>query len=291
VTRTADTRWARVLLMILAFLGAALLGGYQRRTGPSYPVKVQETLAGGEVSGRLPRSHPGEGDAVLSLQAPSGVNGELVWRRYPTAEAWTHLPLIREGETLTASLPHQPPAAKLEYSLRLRAGGDGVTIPAEETVLIRFRGAVPTWVLILHVFCMFFSLMMGFRASVGALAGESRPSRFVPWVLAFLIPGGLVMGPVVQKLAFGAFWTGWPFGEDWTDNKTLATVLVWVIAALVTRKRRSWERLAILVAMAAMLAVYLIPHSTHGSELDWEAMESEQGRVPAVGLGFTIPRG
>ena len=100
MTRVADRRWARVLLMIVAFLGTALLGYYQRRTGPSYPVRVHETVAGGEVTGRLPRSHPGEGDALLSLQAPPGVTGNLVWRRYPTSDAWTHLPVSYTHLTL-----------------------------------------------------------------------------------------------------------------------------------------------------------------------------------------------
>ena len=41
-------------------------------------------------------------------------------------------------------------------------------------------------------------------------------------VLLFL--GGIIMGPVIQKYAFGAFWTGWPFGHDLTDNKTLCGI-------------------------------------------------------------------
>ena len=36
----------------------------------------------------------------------------------------------------------------------------------------------------------------------------------------------------VQKAAFGAYWTGFPFGYDLTDNKTVLMWLAWVLAAL-----------------------------------------------------------
>jgi len=39
------------------------------------------------------------------------------------------------------------------------------------------------------------------------------------------------LGPLVQLNAFGDLWTGWPFGGDWTDNKTLFAFIFWVIAA------------------------------------------------------------
>jgi hypothetical protein len=53
--------------------------------------------------------------------------------------------------------------------------------------------------------------------------------------------GGLILGPPVQLEAFGALWTGWPFGADLTDNKTLIAVLAWVpavVAALRNKKTR-----------------------------------------------------
>ncbi len=46
--------------------------------------------------------------------------------------------------------------------------------------------------------------------------------------MMLLVLGGFLLGPIVQKYAFGAFWTGWPFGEDLTDNKTAVAVLAWL---------------------------------------------------------------
>mgnify|MGYP006993422878 CR=1 FL=1 len=256
---------ARFLLLLAALVLTVVVGGYQRRTGPSWPVPVDVTLGGAWVRGELPRSHPGEGGARISLEAPGTVAGEIEWRRYPTRDPWTHITMERQDGKLIAELPHQPPAAKLEYSVRLRRGEAEATFPRDGAAVIRYRGDVPAAVLLPHILCMFISLLFAIRAGLGGVVNEARPARFIPWILAFLVPGGLLLGPIVQKLSFGAYWTGWPFGEDWTDNKTLAVVLVWGLAWLWARRRPARERTAVLLAVVIMLAVYFIPHSTLGS--------------------------
>ena len=282
MTRKMDTRLARVLLFTVAFVATVVLAYYQRRTGPTWPVSVRETLSGGAVHGRLPRSHAGAGTALLSLEAPPEATGEVLWRRFPTDDPWNHALLQRKGNRLETTLPHQPPAGKVEYSLRLHSGGETRVIPPGGTIVLRFRGDVPAWVLVPHILLMFFALLVGLRAGLGAVLGESRPGRFVPWVLVLLIPGGLLFGPLVQKMAFGSFWTGWPLGEDWTDTKTLASVLLWVVAAFLVRHGGRTERLAVLAATVVMLAVYLVPHSANGSQLDWEEIERRQAGTGAL---------
>ena len=78
--------------------------------------------------------------------------------------------------------------------------------------------------------------------------------------------GGLLLGPAVQKYAFDAWWTGWPFGHDLTDNKTAIAVAAWGIALLRTRGGRG-ARVAIVVAALVTMAVFIVPHSMFGSEL------------------------
>lgn len=295
MTRLLERRWFRFLLGALALVGTLALAYYQRRTGPTWPVRVSEELAGGEVRGRLPRTHAGDGDAGVALAAAPGVAGELVWRRFPTDDAWTRQALSRQGDRLVASLPHQPPAAKLEYSVRLATAGGELVLPASGPAVIRFRGEVPAWLLIPHVLLMFVALVLVLRALLGALLDEPRLGRFVPYILGCLVAGGFVLGPAVQKLAFGDWWTGWPFGTDWTDNKTLAALVAWLLAAAVARYRPRRLRPVVLLAAAVMLAVYLIPHSYRGSQLDWAALETagagaavtEAGPPPAPEPGPT----
>ena len=70
--------------------------------------------------------------------------------------------------------------------------------------------------LVLHVAAMFLAMMIAVRAALAAVF-RLREVRTLAWVaLGGLVVGGLVLGPIVQKYAFGAFWTGWPNGYDLT---------------------------------------------------------------------------
>jgi hypothetical protein len=87
----------------------------------------------------------------------------------------------------------------------------------------------------------------------------------------------MILGPLVQKFAFGELWTGVPFGWDLTDNKTLIALIFWILAVLMNRKK---DR-PIYTALAAvvLLLVFSIPHSMFGSELDYSSGEVTQGLI------------
>ncbi len=287
-----EKRWFKILLCFVAFFGMAFLAVYQRVTGPTHPLRVHETLASRTVSGKLVRSHPGAGGAIIELETPDdSISGQVVWRRYPTEAAWQSLPMHWEDGTLSAELPHQPPAGKLEYSVQLQSGREQLVVPEGPAVIIRYRGDVPPLVLIPHIICMFLALTVVLRSGLGLLLREERIERLIKWVLIFLLPGGLVLGPMVQKYAFGAYWTGWPFGDDWTDNKTAAAFLAWIVAWLVARYWPRFLRPAMAVAFVVMIAVYLIPHSANGSEIDWDEIDSAEAEAAQIGPESSLERG
>jgi hypothetical protein len=95
----------------------------------------------------------------------------------------------------------------------------------------------------------------------------------------------------VQKFAFDAYWTGFPWGYDLTDNKTLLMWLAWAVAcgALGRPGRRDvpgWGRRGtVFVAAVVMTVVYLIPHSLRGSQLDYGQVESGTPAAEAVESG------
>jgi hypothetical protein len=190
---------------------------------------------------------------------------------------------------LQGMLPAQPAAGKLEYFVELDSPDGIIRIPADESenLIIRFKDPVPAGVLVPHIICMFLALLIGVRTALGAVVSPVRLKGLAWTTLALMTVGGMILGPIVQKYAFGAYWTGWPLGYDLTDNKTLIMWVVWVAVAIVISKRGSARdavvRGAILVAAVVMMAVYLIPHSLRGSELDYseldepvEAIEGEQ---------------
>jgi hypothetical protein len=173
------------------------------------------------------------------------------------------------GGGLAASVPHQPPAGKVEYRVVLHDGARQVPLPEEGRVVARFRGDVPAGVLIPHILAMFSSMFLATRALFEVL----RPSRPLARGMVFsamilLVVGGLFLGPLVQKFAFDAWWTGWPFGTDLTDNKTLLAVIAWLPATVIAL-RGSRTRAAVIVGWVVMMGVFLIPHSLYGSEIDW----------------------
>ena len=255
------------IIAILITLSAAF---YQRATGPTYPLEERTELGGHPVEMVLERTHGGDGDQEVYIEkTPEGTTGNLIWRRYPSSEEFRTVPMRPEEEGLIANLPHQPPAGKLEYYCELRLGGESVRIPRVRAVVTRFKGYVPPAVLLPHIFFMFAAMLLSNRVGIEALR-DGRKTRLFAWItFVFLTLGGMIFGPIVQKYAFGAYWTGSPFGHDLTDNKTLIAFVGWVVA-LVALRRSSNARWWVFGAALLLFVIFLIPHSMLGSELKVE---------------------
>jgi hypothetical protein len=279
-------RGTAALLWVAAFVLMAGAAVWQRLTGPTRPQRGQVVVAGQDVRFRLVRSSVSGEPFLVAIPVPAGVTGAVHYRRFPLDEPFREVPMTREGETLAALLPTQPPAGKLEYYATLATPGGTVRVPEGKPVVMRFKGDVPAGVLVPHVVAMFLSMLIGVRAALAALLGRPEAKRYAWVALVGITIGGLVLGPIVQKYAFGAYWTGWPFGEDLTDNKTLAMWLAWVVAvAVLARRREPGDRVGRWTVVAACLvtiAVYLVPHSLRGSQLDYGRLEktgAPQGSV------------
>jgi uncharacterized membrane protein len=266
-----------LFLWIFSFLFTIAIAYYQRTTGPTYPVRGKVEFGGQEVKYRLIRSSDDENGAKVTFKDISeNISGSIRYKRFKSSEDWTETPLRRDGANLIGILPQQPPAGKLEYTVTLSSGGETIRL-SEEPIVIRYKGAVPAWVLFPHIIIMFFAMMMSTRTGLEALFKGKRSYNFAWITVVSLFVGGLILGPVVQKYAFDAFWTGWPFGQDLTDNKTLAAWLFWVFALWRLYKKPE-SRVWTVIAMVMLLAVYLIPHSMFGSELDYTTGEVNTGR-------------
>jgi hypothetical protein len=246
-------------------------------TGPTYPVTGEAELLGSAVAYELLRSHGGLGDQPVTVTVPdTTIGGTLVWRRYKTDDPWTRQRLVRNDDDLTGALPHQPPAGKIEYHIELAKNGKTRMIPEHENVVTRFKGDVPRTVLVPHVLLMFLGMLISTRAGLEALARGRRMILYAFLAAALIFVGGMIYGPIVQKYAFGAYWTGFPVGMDLTDNKTLISMIMWVIALAAVWKN-SRPRWWVFAASVSTLVIFMIPHSLHGSELKYAG-----GSSPAV---------
>ncbi len=227
---------------------------------------------GNPVAFRLPRSADTTGDCPIGVRAPGrGLTGYVEYRRNKTDDPWTRIEMVRNGERLAAFLPKQPAAGKLAYRLVVSSGGREYPVSGEEPIVIRFKDPVPGVVQIPHILIMFLAMLFSTRAGLAALDKSHNPRKLVIATCVLLFVGGFLLGPIMQKYAFGEFWTGIPFGTDLTDNKTLIAMIAWV-AALVAGRKGKAARGWVLAASIILLLVYSIPHSLLGSELDYTAM-------------------
>ena len=268
---------ANYLRIVIAFIIMITAAIYQRKTGPTHPIDVDISWKGAEVSGQLSRSYDEEGDQPIEITvSDTTIKAVLVHRRFKTADEWIGMKMKRQDENLQASLPHQPPAGKLEYFIQLNYGDESINVPEDRMVVTRFTGFVPGYVLLPHIILMFFAMLLSTWAGLEAAFNNEKMIKLTFWTTLFLFLGGMILGPIVQKFAFGEFWTGVPFGYDLTDNKTLLAMIAWGWAAWAGYKKKS-ARLWIIIASVILLVVYSIPHSVMGSELDYQTMEVGTG--------------
>ncbi len=266
----------KIILWILAVLITIVTAIYQRVTGPTYPISGKVKLAEQEIDYKLNRSHGGNDDYKIEIKVnDSNINGTLYFKRYKTQDDWTLVKMGHEGSNLTASLPYQPPAGKLEYYLELNDENAKAKFPSDNSVVIRFKGAVPSNILIPHIIGMVLAMLLSNRTGLEFFNKNANFKKLTLWTIGFLLVGGLIFGPIVQKYAFGEYWTGFPFGHDLTDNKTLIAFIGWLVALFMYGKSKVPKIWALFGAII-LLVVYLIPHSVMGSEIDYNKLDKEK---------------
>jgi hypothetical protein len=276
--------WAIAIVITLAAVF------FQRSTGPSHPAKELMEVSQGSFKAVFPRSlvRPKNESSTTPLTIEIRCTPEdqekligavLYYKRYPGTYDFS--PIVPTFSTdddkllVNAEIPVQPAAGKISYYLQL-IGHQGVVVNSEHNIL-RFRDHVPSVILILHIMLMFFTLLFSNFTGLYTFAGNVRINPYALATILILFIGGFILGPLVQKYAFGVWWSGWPLGGDMTDTKTLIAFLSWIVAYVMNRIPCSapgfcrWRRYLYLAAALITMAVYSIPHSTAGSEYDYQS--------------------
>lgn len=251
---------------LLAIVITLVLSIYQRMTGPTHPKRVTVELNGESYKIKLPRSGV-QHDEILTLKGvPSNTNAQLHYRRYPTSDDYTTVDFSwTEGEC-QAVLPVQPVAGKLQYYLTV----DGKDYLADEPLVIRFRNDVPAYILVPHILLMFAAMLFAVYTFLLVIT-RKKYGKWLKITVGTLFVGGFILGPLVQHVAFGPWWAGFPYGTDLTDNKTLLSFLFFV-AALATMKWK-YNKWVVGLAVLFMIVIFSIPHSTYGSEYDYTTQQ------------------
>ncbi len=283
----------KFLVWLLAFIITILAAYYQRKTGPTHPRRIDATLNNRHYELRLVRSLGLDERPEIVLRInDTTIKASLYYKRFRTDDEYRIVPFIyktypvnsfvmnrifkmTEESGFYADIPAQPPAGKLQYYIGITDNSGTHTVLKDQPVVIRFKGGVPAFVLLPHVLIMFIAMMFSTSAGLAALLRIPEYKKYGLVTLILLTAGGMILGPLVQKYAFGAFWTGIPFGWDLTDNKTLIAFIFWIAAVIANRKRKRPQ--LTLLASVILLLVYSIPHSMFGSELDYSTNRVIQG--------------
>jgi hypothetical protein len=266
------------LIWIFAIIFTVVIAGYQRRTGPTYPMSVKKEIGKTVIKTDLIRTYDGQDDAKIVLIIPdTSIQGKIQFRKFKSYDSWSTAPMVRKGDFLIASLPHLNIAGKMMYHITLMQGNQEVLLNDEAAVL-RYKGHVPMYILLPHILIIFLAMLFSTITGLEALTKGKNTLRYTWITIITLFIGGLILGPMVQKFSFDVYWAGWPFGHDLTDNKSIVAFIFWVIALIVqykNRKTKFWPVLASIV----LLIVFLIPHSMLGSEIDYTKLpKTEAGK-------------
>lgn len=259
-------------------LSLVIAGGsmyYQRSTGPTYATTGEVTLNGEAISYSFERTHGGEGGQPVTVDVGDRqISGFVEWKRYRSDDDYNTLFMGTKEGNLYAVLPHQPPAGKLQYRVLLAEDSEFCFLPDSNGVVTRFKGAVPWGVMLPHILLMVLAMIMTVRTGLEVFRRDGNLKALTLLTFLVLLIGGGVLGPIVQKYAFGVLWAGIPFGWDLTDNKTLVALVGWLIALIAVFRVPRIGRPMVVLAVLITLSIYLIPHSTAGSELDYAAYDS-----------------
>jgi hypothetical protein len=287
------------VLVVVITLGAAY---YQRKTGPTYPKRLNIGVNGDVAELKLVRSLGLDERSEVKLHiTDTSVKATIWYKRYKSSEDYVSAPFIykvypidspimnkvfkmTEEKGFFAEVPQQPAAGKLQYYIEIEDNNGIQQIFKEEPVVIRFKGGVNPIILIPHVLIMFIAMLFSTAAGLFAAVKRSEYKKYALWAFITLTIGGMILGPLVQKEAFGDLWTGIPFGWDLTDNKTLIAFVAWLVAVVMNRKYD--KPIYTLLASVVLMLVYSIPHSMFGSELDYATGEVTQGFILIFFLAF-----
>jgi hypothetical protein len=285
----------KIILWFLAFMITLFAAYYQRKTGPTYPKMVNLNVNDTTYEVKLIRSIGLDERSEVKLKiTDTTIKAKLYYKRFKTSDDYNTsefrykvLPVkslimnklfkITEEKGFFAEVPKQPPAGKLEYYIELTDLKGTRFLFKDNPVVIRFKGMVPSYILVPHILFMFLAMLFSTLAGLMSIIKHPVYKKYSIWTLIILIAGGIILGPLVQKYAFGEFWTGVPFGWDLTDNKTLIALIFWIIAVIMNRKKE--RPLYATLASVILLVVFLIPHSMFGSELDYASGQVTQGFI------------
>ena len=263
-----------ILFWSIALIITVISAVFQKMTGPSIPKSGSVIFDGKTISYKFEKSHSSSSNCPVEIVTGDPlIRGTLKWRvNYKDLDPFDSVKMSGD-EILRAELPAQSPRKKLQYFVELSkvnssssssliplTVSSSTMVPAEAPVIISFKGDVPLIIMILHIFAMFYAMMLSTRTALEIFQERPKIKSLALSTVVFLFIGGFVLGFLMNYFAYNQIWIGVPFGNDITSNKTLIAFAGWGLACFMIRKDAAPKLFAVLAALI-MFIVYSIPHS------------------------------
>ncbi len=264
-------RYGIALILTIVLLGLA------RRISTRHPTDFSQAVGDIIISHTTVTEDFGDGPALdVMLSKPDSLLA-IVYYSNGEGSPYSFDTLAVTNYGLSGNLPVLPKGKRWYYHIAVFDKDQLVAeFPPEGDQFIKFKGHVPAYILIPHIFCMLAIVFFGFLTVFSAFdlsrgKGDLKKSaRYLLWTAIFAFVGGFPLGYYVAYLAFGVGWGGIPFGWDITDNKTLLLFAFWLATLILARKGLKGETMAIsegayltltAVSLAVTIITFMIPHS------------------------------
>ena len=267
-----------LLTVVLLFLA--------RQLSMNRPEEVEISAGGIKLRHTTVFEQVGDGCPVLFLDISSEAvdiaRTDLVYFESDRDTEKREKMLEMEAGRWKGSLPGRAKGNRLRYYFEVEtADGGSLRLPEEGVVgfLVKYKGEVSGFVLLLHVIFMFGAFFFMVEAALCALrllAGDENKRMtmlMVRWLIFFTFLGGWPLGFILNGQRFGPIWEGFPFGYDITDNKTQLMFIFWLVTIILSWSSfigkgekadhvgRKGFAIAVLTSFILSLAIFLIPHS------------------------------
>lgn len=221
----------KTLLWLLSLVITLSTIFYQRVIEPKKYVEGKAYFDQLEIPYKLPRYHEITSDCPVQLVVPDeNILAYVEYRPYNSDDLWTRCAFKRKEEIITTYISPLPKSDVIEYRLVLFDNDRDleISIPKYGFVVMHWRHPVPTVFLVLHHVILYLALLFSLSTGLMAIISPHRPWKLALLTCLLFFLGGICLRAMVAKYSSGIWWSGFPVGDNFFENKMILIFLSWL---------------------------------------------------------------
>ena len=233
-----------LILWTSAVIITFLLGFFQNRTSPEYPISGTFGVNGQKVSYHLKKVHREKGDYNLMLRTDvKNLQGIVNWRLYEGKQAWNVDTMNYSDGILKANIPLQDALSTIEYRITLSNNNTEYFLPKNNLGTILFLGPVPSSISIHYYLTLFIGLLLAIRTGLEFFNSKPRLRLYSIFTLISFFSCAMIFAPVRKAYEMGAIGSTVPPISKLFEVWLIALVIIWIINLILisyTKNPKKW---------------------------------------------------